>query len=155
MKLQKKKGEKAKKLNLLGEEDKELQLFSPMRVKKAWAYKVSKVNEEELEKEEKAKRKAEAVLARKQRDAEKQEQVLQRKLGRQFAKAEKERIAAEKKAEKLKEREEKKEKHLQAAIEKKESMRGLSAIRKRSGKSSRGENPKKHLKSISKAISKP
>jgi len=35
LKLQKKKGEKAKKLNLLGEEDKGPQLFSPMRVKKA------------------------------------------------------------------------------------------------------------------------
>ena len=63
-------------------------------------------------------------------------------------------IAAEKKAEKLKEREEKKEKRLQAAIEKKKSMYSLSAIRKHSGESSRGENPKKYLKSTSKAISK-
>jgi len=54
----------------------------------------------------------------------------------------------------LKEREEKKRIKLQTAMEKKESVRGLSAIRKRSGEGDNVEKPNKRLKCALKSVSK-
>jgi hypothetical protein len=102
LKLEKKKRQRGKRLNLLGEDDVGLQFFSPARVRAAREFQSAKDAVERQQKIDKATKKAEAAVLRAQRDAERQEKALQRSMQRQAVLAEKERKRAEREAQKVK-----------------------------------------------------
>jgi len=100
LKLEKKKRQRGKRLNLLGEEDVGPQFFSPSRVRAAREFQCAKDAAEKQQKIDKAAKKAEAAVLRAQREAERKEKALQRSQQKQAALAEKERKRAEREAQK-------------------------------------------------------
>ena len=104
LRVEKKKKQRGKRLNLLGEEDVGLQVFTPTAIQVAQARKAAKEEEEEQKKEEKEKKKEEAVQQRLKKQSEKEERQTARETARQQAQEEK----AEKQAEKMANKEAKK-----------------------------------------------
>jgi DDE superfamily endonuclease len=96
VKEEKKKRQRGKKLNLLGEEDYSAQFFSPTTIKRAKDIQAAKVAEAEAEKARIASNKITNAAKKARSDAEKAEKALQR----QAVKDAKAQIDAEKKAEK-------------------------------------------------------
>ena len=76
---------KGKRLNLLGEEDAEPQLFSPSRIQAAKERQQVQKELVEQERLDKAQQKMDAQVAREQRDLEKKERQLQRQVNKQFS----------------------------------------------------------------------
>jgi len=96
VKEEKKKRQRGKKLNVLGEEDHGPQFFSPTTIKRAKGVQAAKAAEVEVEKARIASNKITNAAKKARSDAEKAEKALQR----QLAKDAKAQIIAEKKAEK-------------------------------------------------------
>ena len=83
-----------RKLNLLGEEDNDPQLYSPTRICAARDFQAEKDAQEQAEKDWKATKRAVSSAKKKEQEAQKAEKALQR----QMAKEAREQIQAEKKA---------------------------------------------------------
>jgi hypothetical protein len=86
MKLERKKRQRGKKLNLLGESDVGPQFFSPARIQAARLFQAQKVDTETARKQRIADKKATAIVVRQQKEAEKAACTLQHDLNRQYMK---------------------------------------------------------------------
>jgi hypothetical protein len=123
---EKKRRQRNKRLNLLGEEDTRVpQFFSPQRVLAARAFQASKEEEEEEDKRQRALQKEEAACKRQEMEAEKQERAIQRQL-RQIANKETKEAEKTQKALKREEKRAQKEQDKQTkatlALERKEEQ---------------------------------
>jgi hypothetical protein len=96
LQLEKKKRQRGKRLNLVGEEDNGPQFYSPARIQAARAFQAAKQATEEQQKLENKAKKAQATAVREQKQLEKE----QRAVARQLAKEEKVAKAAENKLQK-------------------------------------------------------
>ena len=85
LQLEKKKRQRGKRLNLLGEEDSGPQFFSPSRVRKANAVQAAKEAEEQQKRDDIANCKAHTAAKREQMKAEKADRALQQAAWRQLA----------------------------------------------------------------------
>ena len=92
--MEKKKKQRGKRLNLLGEEDNKPQIFTPSKIQAALARNSKKEQEEEQKKEEKDRKKEEVAQLRARKQLEKEEQRTNREIARQVAREEKAKKAA-------------------------------------------------------------
>lgn len=147
---EKKRRQRGKRLNLVGEEeDGQAQFYSPQRILAAKAYQESKQQAEEENKLQKAQKKEAATTKRQQKEAEKQErahrrqeEAVQRDLRRQLAQQEKQAKAAQKKAERAQKQQEQEQARLNKA-------NSISLSKKRKNSAPEESHPKKRQKSSS------
>jgi hypothetical protein len=92
--MEKKSHARGRKLNLLGEEDNNAQLYSPTRICAARDFQAEKDAQEQAEKDQKATKRAVSLVKKKEKEAQKAEKALQRHI----AKEAREQVQAEKKA---------------------------------------------------------
>ena len=85
LQLEKKKRQRGKRLNLVGEEDSGPQFFSPGRVQKAKAVQAAREAEEQQKRDDIANRKAQAAAKKERMEAEKAVRALQKAARRQLA----------------------------------------------------------------------
>jgi hypothetical protein len=83
-KLEKKKRQRGKRLNLIGENDSGPQFFSPARIQAARAFQAQKVDAETARKKQIADKKAATTVVKQQKEADKAARAVQRDLNRQF-----------------------------------------------------------------------
>jgi len=124
LKLEKRKRQKGKRLNLIGEEDYGPQFFTPERVRAAIDYQAQKEDDQELEKRARIENKARKAL-------EKQEKELQKQLARE-ARLEKRTKAQSEKLEKAAQR--------KAQLEAKRASQAIDKARKTASKASNRTN---------------
>jgi hypothetical protein len=105
LRLQKRRQQRGKRLNLVGEEGGGAQFFSPARVQAARDYQATKEEEKLRQRSEIADKKAKALAAKQEKELQKAQRALQREEKRRIALEEKAQKAAEKQAQmELKER---------------------------------------------------
>jgi DDE superfamily endonuclease len=119
LQLEKRKRQKGKRLNLVGEEASGAQFFSPERVRAARAFQAQKEAEKQLELDLKAEKKAQATSKRLEKEKEKAERAVKA--------AEKKQLAAEQKLQKMAEKQARQE-LLTVATPIKTAPRRLQAI---------------------------
>lgn len=98
LKLEKRKRQRGKRLNLLGEEASGAQFFSPARVAAARAFQAQKEADKQLEIESKTKKKAQATTMKVRKEKEKAERAVKASEKKQLAVEEKLRKAVERQA---------------------------------------------------------
>jgi hypothetical protein len=83
LKLERKKRQRGKKLNLLGESDVGPQFFSPTRIQADREFQAAKIDAEHIRKQAIADKKAASIVLKEQRTADKAARIIQRQLQRQ------------------------------------------------------------------------